>query len=399
MNYREPCPYNISLSEVCKRELEKLSKFYPHRRETDAGFDCFRTVRGKSEMAVGFDRAVAGFLMGLEPATRRRHRSEVSRWLAWCRDNLVEPPEAQLAHLEGYMRWLREVRGLSKASVRATASSVHGLYRYAAAFGAIEADPFERVRLPRVYGHSAGTCLDRDDAAHFMEEATRRGGDERALCSVLVLCGLRVSEAVGLDVEDFTPGETPTARIASRKGDWCQVVSLSPAVADAFEALVARRSSGPLLRLHGRRMKASEARAIVSDVARSVGVEGITPHSLRRTFATLARDAGVPDRDVMASGGWHSPQMLDYYDMGRRAARSSAPGFVIYAVSASRDCPSSQSIAALAAVVALKSQLAALAARETLKFVTTSATVQGVLPAKSIVCGPICPNRRKTGAP
>lgn len=27
----------------------------------------------------------------------------------------------------------------------------------------------------------------------------------------------------------------------------------------------------------------------------------------------------------MASGGWHSPQMLDYYDMGRRAARSGAP--------------------------------------------------------------------------
>lgn len=275
--------------------------------------------------AVGFDRAVAGFLMGLEPATRRRHRSEVSRWLAWCRDNLVEPPEAQLAHLEGYMRWLRDVRGLSKASVRATASSVHCLYRYAAATGAIGSDPFEGVRLPRVYGHSSGTYLDRDGAARFLAEASRRSPDERALCLVLLLCGLRVSEAVGLDVEDYSPGASPTATIRSRKGDWCQVVALAPAVAEAFDALAAKRSTGPLLRARGRRMKAYEARGIVAAVAEAIGAEGITPHSLRRSFATLSRDAGLPDRDIMASGGWHSPHMLDYYDMGRRAASSGAP--------------------------------------------------------------------------
>lgn len=274
---------------------------------------------------VGFDRAIAGYLMGLEPRTRKRYRSDVSRWMAWCRDNLINPPSAELAHLEGYMRWLREVRGISKASVRATVSAIHGLYRYAAAIGLIEFDPFEHVRLPRVYGHSSGTYLDRDEASRFMIEASRRGDDDRALCSVLLLCGLRVSEAVGIDVSDFSSGEFPNVRIASRKGDWCQVVSLSPAVAEAFGVLAARRSSGPLIRCHGRRMKTDEARDIVSDIAESIGVDGITPHSLRRTFATLARDAGVPDRDIMASGGWHSPQMLDYYDMGRRGARSSAP--------------------------------------------------------------------------
>lgn len=275
--------------------------------------------------AVGFDRAVAGFLMGLEPVTRKRYRSDVSHWLAWCRDNLVEPTEAQLVHLEGYMRWLRDVRGLAKTSVRVTASAVHCLYRYAAASGAIEADPFEGVRLPRAYGHSSGTYLDRDGASRFLAEAARRAPDERAMCLALLLCGLRVSEAIGLDVGDLSLGERPTAAIRSRKGDWCQVVALAPAVADAFSGLAARRSTGPLLRCRGRRMKASEARAVVADVASAIGEEGITPHSLRRTFATLSRDAGLPDRDIMASGGWHSPRMLDYYDMGRRAARSGAP--------------------------------------------------------------------------
>lgn len=248
--------------------------------------------------AVGFERAIAGYLMGLEPRTRKRYRSDVKQWLTWCRDNLVDPPAAELAHLEGYMRWLREVRGLSKASVRTRVSSVHGLYRYAMATGAISSDPFEHVRLPRVYGHSAGTSLDRDEAACFLAEARRRGGDERALCSVLLLCGLRVSEAVSLDVEDYAPGARPTATISSRKGDWCQVAALAPAVADAFDELVARRSGGPLLRCHGRRMKVREARVAVVSVAEAVGLDGITPHSLRRTFATLSRDAGITDRDI-----------------------------------------------------------------------------------------------------
>lgn len=45
---------------------------------------------------------------------------------------------------------------------------------------------------------------------------------------------------------------------------------------------------------------------------------------LRRTFCTLSRDAGVPDRDIMAAGGWNSPQMLDYYDMSRRGLNGKA---------------------------------------------------------------------------
>ena len=186
--------------------------------------------------AVGFDRAVAGFLMGLEPATRRRHRSEVSRWLAWCRDNLVEPPEAQLAHLEGYMRWLRDVRGLSKASVRATASSVHCLYRYAAATGAIGSDPFEGVRLPRVYGHSSGTYLDRDGAARFLAEASHRSPDERALCLVLLLCGLRVSEAVGLDVEDYIAAKTRALAGYEDRAAWAKKMLTNIARAGYFSA-------------------------------------------------------------------------------------------------------------------------------------------------------------------
>ena len=74
----------------------------------------------------------------------------------------------------------------------------------------------------------------------------------------------------------------------------------------------------------GKRLDQQEAVGIISSVALRIGVAGITPHSLRRTFCTLARDAGVSDRDIMAAGGWNSPQMLDYYDMARRGMNGEA---------------------------------------------------------------------------
>lgn len=56
-----------------------------------------------------------------------------------------------------------------------------------------------------------------------------------------------------------------------------------------------------------------------------VGIERvITPHSLRRTFVTLARNAGIPDRDIMASGGWSSVAMLDRYDRERASVERHA---------------------------------------------------------------------------
>ncbi len=45
----------------------------------------------------------------------------------------------------------------------------------------------------------------------------------------------------------------------------------------------------------------------------------ITPHSLRRTFATLSRESGVADIDIMTARGWAIKQMLDYYDIHHHA--------------------------------------------------------------------------------
>lgn len=102
-------------------------------------------------------------------------------------------------------------------------------------------------------------------------------------------------------------------------------VAIPSEASEALARLVGERRRGAVFREDsGVRLRQQTAVGIVSSVALRVGVPGISPHSLRRTFCTLSRDAGVPDRDIMAAAGWSSPQMLDYYDMARRGLNGKA---------------------------------------------------------------------------
>lgn len=268
---------------------------------------------------------IAGFLAGLTPGTRARYRSVVSRWLRWCADNGIDMLRAKRTHIEVFAAYGDGMRPAAKNTVYKNLSVVCGLYRYMCEEGYIDCDPGEHVRRPKMYGHSDGSYLTREQARLFLAEA--RGMDARtdALCSLLLLTGARVSEALGLDVEDCHLDDgRPWVRF-DRKGDWSQRVAIPSEASKALARLIGGRRHGAVFREDsGARLRQQTAVGIVSSVALRVGVPDISPHSLRRTFCTLSRDAGVPDRDIMAAGGWSSPQMLDYYDMSRRGLNGKA---------------------------------------------------------------------------
>lgn len=268
---------------------------------------------------------IAGFLAGLTPSTRAGYRSVVSRWLRWCADNGIDMLRAKRTHIEVFAAYDGGMRPAAKSTVCKNLSVVCCLYRYLCEEGYIDSDPGEHVRRPRLYGHSDGTYLTRDQAVAFLAEARHMDAQTDALCSLLLLTGARVSEALGLDVEDCHLDDgRPWVRF-DRKGDWSQRVAVPSDAAKALARHLGRRKHGPVFRdSSGARLRQQTAVGIVSSVALRVGVPGISPHSLRRTFCTLSRDAGVPDRDIMAAGGWNSPQMLDYYDMSRRGLNGKA---------------------------------------------------------------------------
>lgn len=274
---------------------------------------------------IGFDAVIAGYLAAYTDVTRTLYRGHINSWLAWCSENQIDPINISRSHIEVYGRWLRERMGRAKGTQASALNAICGLYRYSCETGFIDHDPGEHVRRPRIARHSEGTWLDRGQARDFLAVSRTMGARDAALCHLLLLNGPRIGEAVGLDITDYHPGERPWVRF-HRKMNWMQDVTLAPQAALMLDDYIGRRVKGPIfLGPTRKRLTIADAEAIVGAAAFRAGITGITPHSLRRSFCTLSRDAGAEDRDIMASGGWATKQMLDYYDMGRRGVKSAAP--------------------------------------------------------------------------
>jgi len=156
-----------------------------------------------------------------------------------------------------------------------------------------------------------------------------------ALVALLLVDGLRISEALGLDVDDVQ-GVDRGHRVVDlrRKGGRTARAALPPLVADAVDTYLAHRAdltpgydegpppgqdslAGPLFitRTGARWRPGNAARALTALAARA-GVPGaarITPHALRHAAIT----PGVPLHEVQDFAGHRDPRSTRRYDRAR----------------------------------------------------------------------------------
>lgn len=267
------------------------------------------------------DDMLAAYLLPYSGQTYVQYRNALRAWLRWCDLNNIDPLNVRRSHIEAYSQWKSTRHTI--ATVRDTVGAVCRFYTFLTDEQVFTANPAAGVRLPRKYQHSPGGFLTREQAQSFLDTARALGAQEYALCALLLLAGPRISEALNLDVEDWD-GAAHTLHY-QRKGHFMQEVRVSGVVAAALTAHIRHRRHGPIFRSPtGRRLRGDDARNLVHMVGAQVGRPDLTPHSLRRTFCTLAVEAGVPDRDIMAACGWSGQGMVTYYDMGRRGTTQRA---------------------------------------------------------------------------
>ncbi len=286
-------------------------------------------------------RAVVSWLNHLEVErgaarnTIASYRRDLERYQGFLAERgVTEPRQVAQADVSDFLASLREGspgrRPLSATSAARTIVAVRGLHRFLALEGEVPADPAVDVTPPRPPSRLP-KAIPVEDVERLLAAASL--GDtavslrDRALFEVLYGAGARISEAVGLDVDDLDlddPGQGSVRLLG--KGGKERLVPVGRYAREAVLAylvrgrpeLATRGRGGPAVFLNqrGSRLSRQSAWAALQASAQRAGLSGhLSPHTLRHSFATHLLDGGADVRVVQELLGHASVTTTQIYTM------------------------------------------------------------------------------------
>lgn len=217
--------------------------------------------------------------------------------------------EADLWKLRRYLGFLKE-QGHSKRTIARRLASLRTYLRYLTREGYLAKNPASGLRTPKL-DKRLPMVLDENEVGRLLEspEDDLAGRRDRAILETLYSTGMRVSELVGLDTErvDFLGG---SCRVLGKGGKerLCPIGDKAlRAMRRYLELRDARKRSRPTRALflnhsphdEGSRLTARSVRRILhKHIERTCRRQGISPHTLRHSFATHLLDRGADLRAV-----------------------------------------------------------------------------------------------------
>ncbi len=268
---------------------------------------------------------------GLAANTLVSYRRDLDRYLAFSAyHGVVRLSDVTPQHVTAFVASLREgdadTPAMKASSAARTLAAVRGLHLFAVREGLSDSDPAHEVRppqppkrLPRAISVSDVERL----LAATGEATTARELRDRALLELLYGTGARISEAVGLDVDEVDLAGR-TVRVLG-KGSKERVVPLGRYAADAVDAylvrgrgdLVGPRSGAAVfLNSRGGRLTRQSAWAVLQQAADRAGLTvAVSPHTLRHSFATHLLDGGADVRVVQELLGHASVTTTQAYTL------------------------------------------------------------------------------------
>ena len=261
-----------------------------------------------------------GFLAGYRGFTRDAYTLDLRQFTTWCWQHDHRLFDVHRVDIECFARHLEDA-GKARATVARRLCTIVGFYRYAEEDGVIEHSPAVLIRRPRIDYESHVAHLDRNELGAVLVTAGLGSARDHGLVSLLALNGLRVSEAIGANIEALGLERGHRTLTVVRKGGKTVTLPLAPRVARAIDLAVGERTEGPIfIEPDGRRVDRHAAGRIVRRIARRAGItKRVGPHTLRHAFITAALDAGVPLRDVQEAASHADPRTTMRYDRGRQS--------------------------------------------------------------------------------
>jgi site-specific recombinase XerD len=238
---------------------------------------------------------VGAFLANHEDITRRRYQDSLAAFCVWYAQTYDEEPDARMLtdeEVRDYRVYLLDVRGYKAATINAYLAPIRSIVRQQGRSLKVKGVCQTQPLIETLDSRDLGRLISAVDSSTWHASEWMRKRDV-ALINVMARAGLRVSEALALELRDVElKARSGNLLVRRGKGLKERCAPLSVEARSALNAYISVRPSSSrndalfLSRTFGP-LDPRDAQRILSEAARIAGVKiRVTPHTLRHYFAT-----------------------------------------------------------------------------------------------------------------
>ncbi|HCV00326.1 MAG: tyrosine recombinase [Dehalococcoidia bacterium] len=228
---------------------------------------------------------------------------------------------------EMLLTFVEELRGrdYKAATVARKVAAVKSFFSFMAAEGILPCDPTEELRSPQV-GKALPRTLTPEEVDELLEQPARKSTAvaqrDKAMLELAYHTGMRVTELVSLDVAHVALESDPVTVRSIGKGDQERALPLHQRAVDELRQYIFhvrpkmvrnRNETALFVNRRGGRLTRQGFWLILKNYAREARLDGITPHTLRHTYATHMLSGGMPLRNVQEALGHASISTTQIY--------------------------------------------------------------------------------------
>ena len=255
--------------------------------------------------------------VSLGELTGKTYRTYIERFYWHCKDNDIDPDKVDAIHVQEWFatkpNWSNSTRVYAAAALRAFYSWKYG-----------KAHPIMELKIRKKQPPPQRTLTGEEvlKVMASLDQHTYTGIRNLALITLMVDTGLRATEVCNVVLSRMDL-KNSKLQVMIKGGEWGEAVyfdytqdcifrwlAIRPFIADPLceHLMVSIGGKDP-----GKKMTRWGLRSTLERICKRAGVEGVSPHVMRRTFATLATENGAPSRLLQVAGRWKDIRMVETY--------------------------------------------------------------------------------------
>ena len=231
--------------------------------------------------------------------------------------NVLSVTKVQKADMSEWIGVLFD-SGLSTKSIQRHISSAKALFQFLKKRGVIDVSPLETIRPPKASNYLPNT-LSPEDVMQLLSFRPNTNGEIRDICIIELIyaCGLRVSEAANININDFEE-DLQFLRVLG-KGSKVRLVPVGSFAIKAIELWLEKRANietnenALFINLRGKRISPRSIQNSIKKISIAQGLPPVHPHMLRHSFATHLLESSGDLRSIQELLGHASLSTTQIY--------------------------------------------------------------------------------------